>query len=399
MGRPFPRSPIILDSNFMGKLQRIIALTLLFLNCCVEPYSLKSTGYQEVLVVDGFISSDLKQHQVKISRTSPIDKPGFIPETGAQVSIKSENGSIPLTETSPGVYLTPPLMGIIGNTYSLSVTTQRGQQLTSDEVTLNDTPDIKNIYATYSQNVSGSGKAGVQIFLDTQDATKKTRFYRWEYIETWEIQTPFYSEFNWLGGNNVVFRDVPVSICYGSDSSKNALIQSTQGLSDDKISAQLIQTLTGDSPNLRIRYSILIRQFSISENSYLYWQTLQKVNESQGTLYDTQPGTVVGNITSSNGNVKVLGYFDAGVVKEKRAFFTPKDFSAAGYSPPDFESDCNFLSPTQVPSNQIGAYLTQNLGYEIWGATGAGPSVLFLLPKKCLDCTPLGTNIKPSFWP
>ncbi len=385
----------------MEKLRRGLILLLILLSCCVEPYNIKSSTYQQVLVVEGFISADLKEHQVTISRTSPINQPEFIPETGAQVSIKDGNSLIPLTESSPGIYLTPPVKGVVGDVYTLYITTQSGQQIVSDEVTLKDTPDIKDVYATYSTNIGGSGQAGVQIFLNTEDPTQTSKFYRWDYIETWEIQTPFESEFIWLGGNNVAFRDISVSTCWSSDTSNNILIQSTQGLSGDKITAQLIQTIPDGSASMRVMYSILIRQYALSESAYLYWQTLKKINESQGTLYDTQPGTVVGNLTSLNSSSTVLGYFDAGVIKEQRAFFSPKDFSAAGYIPPDYESICTLFTPTQVPSDQIGAFFAQpgSQGFEIWGASGAGPSTLFLLPKFCCDCTTLGTNIKPAFWP
>ncbi len=384
----------------MIKIHRNAILLLLLLTCCVEPYPIKSTSYEELLVVEGFISTEIIQHKVVISKTSSIDKPEFIPETGAQVSIKDNHGSlITLQENTPGVYLTPTTSGIIGNVYTLYITTKSGQQLVSDEVTLRDTPDIQDIYAAYSPDLNvGGSKGGIQIFLDTEDPNREAHFYRWEYEETWEIQTPFESEFAWLGGNNVVFRDVPVSICYASDTSNNILIQSTQGLNADKITAQVIQTIPEDSPQLIHKYSILVKQYAISENAYLYWKTLRDVNQSQGTLYDTQPGTVRGNITSLTDNQVVLGYFDAGVVKQMRVFFTPTNFKASGYLPPDYGSNCTFITAIQIPASQIGDFLSNNPGLEIQGATGAGDATLYLLPTACCDCTSLGTNIKPSFW-
>ncbi len=384
----------------MYNIHRTTILILLLLTCCVEPYPIKSTTYEGILVVEGFISTDIKQHQVVISRTSPIDKPEFIPETGAVVSITDNyGGSIPLAENAPGIYLTPPTKGNIGNTYTLHIATQSGQQLTSEGVTLKDTPDIQNIYAAYLPDLTvGGTKGGIQIYLDTQDPTGQAHYYRWDYEATWEIHTPFDSEFIWLGGNEVVFRDVPVSTCYATDTSANIIIQSTQGLSDSKVTGQVIQTIKGDSPSMAIKYSILIRQYAISENSFLYWKTLKEVNQSQGTLYDTQPGTVNGNITSLTDNQTVLGYFDAGVVKEMRVFFTPKDFKASGYIPPDYGNDCLFITAFQVPDSQIGDFLSKNPGLEIEGATGSGPSTLYLLPKHCCDCTSQGTNIMPPFW-
>jgi hypothetical protein len=385
----------------MGRFNHFIYALPLLLNCCVEPYNIASIGSQELLVVEGHISTDLKKHEVVISRTSPISNQEFVPESNAQVYIKDGHGVITtLTESQSGHYLTPTFKGLIGTTYQLFITTQSGRQVTSDEVTLMDTPEIKNIYASYSPNLTVNGESGgFQIFLDTEDPTKKTNFYRWNYEGTWEIQTPFESNFVWLGENKVGFRDTPVSTCYASESSNSILLQSTQGLTTGKVTAQVIQTLSASSPSMRIAYSILVRQYAISQHAFLYWQNLKKINQSQGTLYDTQPGIVIGNIKSLNDKEAVLGYFDAGVVKEVRVFFRAREFRAAGYTPPGFLDYCLLLNQTKIPDTQIGEFLSQNKDFEIIGATGIGPSTLYLLPKQCCNCTSLGTNIKPAFWP
>jgi hypothetical protein len=378
----------------------ILFITLL--TCCVQPYDIKSISYKQNLVVDGFISTELKQHRFTLSRTSAINNPKLIPEIGASVSIKAGNGTILLTESSPGIYLTPPLQGVINQTYQLLISTQDGKQYSSEVVTLKYTPEIKDIYATYSPQLTLlNGDEGFQFFLNTEDTTHQTHFYRWEFEETYEIQTPFESNFVWISGNNVVFRNIPVSTCYATDTSHNIIIASTQGFSSDKINGQLIQTLSGGEPYMRVMYSILVKQYSLSENAYLYWETLKNINQNQGTLYDIQPGNVKGNITSADGNESVLGYFDAAVISEKRVFFRPADFAAAGYEPPAYESYCSLMTQTLIPDDQIGAFYAQpgNSYFEIVGATGFGPSILHLLPKQCSDCTSLGTNIKPSYWP
>src|SRR5204863_9995554 len=99
-----------------------------------------------------------------------------------------------LTERAPGVYVTPLMQGIVGKTYQLFITTKGGRQLLSEEVTLRDNPEIKNLYASYSPQVANN-TGGFQIFLDTEDSTAQAHFYRWEYEETWELRTPFESNY------------------------------------------------------------------------------------------------------------------------------------------------------------------------------------------------------------
>ncbi len=134
----------------------------------------------------------------------------------------------------------------------------------------------------------------------------------------------------------------------------------TNGLGKSKVTAQLVQSLPGYSINMRIQYSILIRQFSLSKEAYLYWKALKDVNETQGSLYDRQPGSIRGNIKSLTDNELVLGYFDAGVVSEKRAFFSPDDFSKSGYRAPKFLTSCDNYVPVEVLLSGIGAYYAKN---------------------------------------
>jgi hypothetical protein len=384
-------------------IHRISIFTLILLVCCVEPYNIQSINYDNLLVIDGFISSDLKQHKVVVSRTSKINEKKFIAETGAQVSIKEGNGvTITLTEESPGIYLTPPLAGIVGSTYKLLVTTQNGKPYASEVVQLMDAPEIKDIYATYSPDLAiGQGSGGIQIFLDAEDPTNQTQYFRWDFKETYEIKTPYPSSYIWVGGNDLIFRDLPVDRCWGNDSSTSILIKSTKGLAESKVTAQLLQTIPGYSPNMRIRYSILVRQFALSKNAFQYWKALKDVNESQGTLYDRQPGAVRGNITSLSDKEVVIGYFDAGKVAEKRAFFTPDDFTASGYKAPKFLTSCYFFTPVDVLLSGLGAYLTEHSreNLVVSEVQGLGDVTVHLRPKYCCDCTNWGSNAKPSFWP
>jgi Domain of unknown function (DUF4249) len=375
-------------------------LLLLFLLCgCIEPFDIQSIEYQDSLVIEGFISSELKQHQVTLAHTSLISERKFNGETGAQVSIEDQNGKVLLLkEEQPGIYLTEKTAGVIGNTYTLNVTTKKDKQYVSSGVKLLNTPPITDIRATFTPEVAiGAGKGKIDIFVDTEDPTNEVKFYRWEFRETYEIKAPYPASFIWLGGNDVIFRDVPVDRCWANDSSRNTLLHSTAGLHESKVTSQLIQTIPGISPAMRIVYSILINQFSLSEEAYQYWKKLKDLNETQGSLYDRQPGPTRGNIKSLSDDEVVLGFFGASSVTQKRAFFTPDDFSEMGYRKPKFLSSCETIPSVDIPVSEIGAYYALNGQSLIISETAGG--VLFLRPKYCCDCTNLGTNVKPSFWP
>ena len=152
---------------------------------------------------------------------------------------------------------------------------------------------------------------------------------------------------------------------------------------------------------MRIRYSILVRQYTLSEKGYFFWKTLRDINQTQGTLYDIQPGVVRGNIHSlTDKNEVVLGYFDAATVSEVRTFFTPMDFRDTGYRPPRYLNYCNDLDPVRVPFDGIGEYMEKfSSVQQLYETSGANPATILVLPIECVDCTAKGTNIKPPFWP
>jgi hypothetical protein len=373
---------------------------LLLMVCCIEPVEIKSVTYDELLVVEGYLSGETKQHKISLSNTSRLNDREFNAEQGASVTIQDNDGGIvSLTENEPGIYYTPIYAGSPGKSYQLNIQTKDGRKYTSSQVKFKNTPDIKNIYAEYVGD-RRPDENGVTIYLDTEDPLGLTRFYRWEYEETYEIRTPFPSNFQWTGGNNVVFRDQPVDHCWASDSSENILIATTANLQSDKIVKHRLRFIPAGSHLMRIKYSLLVRQYALDETSYIFWKMIHDVNETQGSLFDIQTGAVRGNIRSdASPEDLVLGYFDAGAVIEKRVFLSPANFISSGFKIPEYLSVCLNYVPVELSINDIGAYMEKNHeSMEISEIIGFGNVTLLLLPKFCCNCTKEGTNVKPSFW-
>ncbi len=379
----------------------VYGILFAFSASCIDPLPLKSTDYRENIVIEGFLSSENEVQRVSISRTSPINQKTFIPETGASVWVEdSEGGTTIFGESDPGRYQITT-SGLPGKIYTLRVTLKDGREYASAPVTLRNTPPIRQIAAVYRPQ-QPTGDEGIYFSVYAGDSTNQTRYYRWEFEVTYEIQTPFPSSFEWLGGNNVQPRSLPVSQCWASDTSRNILIASSHGLSQDVISDFPIHFLPAYSFAMRIKYSMLLKQYSLTAESYSYWTLLRQINQSQGSLFDLQPGTIVGNMRNlNNGNETVLGYFDACTQSKKRVFFTPANFSTSGYKPPGYLTSCQNLIPYEVPAGEIDSFMaetgTRN-NLLISESVGAYDATLILRPRYCCDCTDKGTNIKPSFW-
>ena len=148
--------------------------------CCIEPVEIKSVTYDKVLIVEGYLSGEAKQHKITLSNTSTINDREFLAEEGASVTIQDNSGGIvTLTENEPGVYYTPIYAGTSGKSYQLLIQTKDGRKYTSSQVKFKNTPDIKNIYAEYFSD-RGYDDNGFAFYLDTEDPLGLTRFYRWK---------------------------------------------------------------------------------------------------------------------------------------------------------------------------------------------------------------------------
>jgi hypothetical protein len=151
---------------------------------------------------------------------------------------------------------------------------------------------------------------GCQIYLNTNDPANQSKFYRWEYSETWEFRLPF---------------DVLNNICWISNNPNVINIKSTLGLTQDRISRYPLTFISNKTDRLNEKYSILVNQYSLNEDEYVYWEKRQKITENVGSLYDITPAALPGNIYCiENPNETVLGYFSVSAISSKRIFI--KDY-------------------------------------------------------------------------
>lgn len=373
----------------------------IFLIGCVEPYEIKDIATNNTLVIEGMISGEEKRHQIRLSRATSLNDETLIPERDAEVTISDDGAIIALTEATAGVYETPIFSAAPGHQYTLRIKTSAGGLYESQAVLYQDGPGIKDVYVKYIDNPDGDGR-GLQVYLDTEDPGTEAHFYRWNYIETYEVHAPFPSNWVWLGGNEVEFRYDGIDTCYRTDTLRTIILRNTTGLEKNSVAEQRLRYIPDYSHIFRYRYSILVQQFSLSEQSYRYWDNLRIMSENQGSLSDLQPGSLVGNIRSvNNPDETVLGYFDAGKMTEKRIFFSAITFYNEGLKmPKEFRSNCLDIAPILVEGSRLEEAMKK---YEhtmyIWEVAGMVPNAIFSLrPKSCCDCRDQGPTERPSYF-
>jgi hypothetical protein len=373
--------------------RKYFILFIVFIAGCVEPFEIpvrnEDVGF---LVVDGYINTQSHTANVVLSRAIPLsDENGFPRELNATVTIEEENGnSYLLTSLKNGAYQLTNVDFANNKRYRLHISTGSKKEYYSNYITPKVSPQIDSISWAATDE-------GVTVTIDTHDPSNSTKYYRWEYIETWKYEADFSSEYKIVNGVAVSRRgEEQIKTCFATKPSAEIITGTTINFTDDKFSKQEITFIPVLSPKTRLHYSVLVRQYALSKEAFEYWQQLSINTESLGGLFDPQPSQLRGNIINVNDKDEpVIGYFDGGSISEKRLFIRYTEL-------PEYLQNWpgpSFCREDAIPPNRVHELANFFL---ITHAVYVGPVLVaynFTSPD-CADCTRQGgTTQKPDFWP
>ncbi|HZZ75216.1 MAG TPA: DUF4249 family protein, partial [Puia sp.] len=229
------------------------------------------------------------------------------------------------------------------------------------------------------------------------DPENNTRYYRWDYVETY-IHHSYYQSY-WYRVGSVI---APISepsqstyTCWSTDNSTDILLGTSINLASDVISQAPIASFAHNDPKMDVRYSTLVRQYALDLTAYNYWLTVQKNSQSLGGLFDLQPAQIRGNIHGvTNPNDVVLGYISASSIQEKRLFI---DYNDVGWqSNPQVNCPIKII-PTDPVNTLVWNYA--DTLFDVYYFNTGNPPTINITYKDCLDCRYQGgTNIQPPFW-
>ena len=243
----------------MIKILRYIlpGLLLLAYIACKKPFNPHLTAVStNFLAVDGpIISGD--STFISLSRTTALtDTTQNKAELKAIVSVEDDQGKLyPLTETGNGIYILGVTNFSTARQYRLDIKTTDGKIYQSDFVPMKVTPQIDSIY--FNQN----SDATVLFYVNTHDATNNTRYYRWDYKETWEYNSYYgatqdtlpYINYNYVSPN-LTAQNPPlyVGACYTADKSNEIVVGSSAKLANDVISNQQVGGIAANSQKISV---------------------------------------------------------------------------------------------------------------------------------------------------
>lgn len=366
-----------------------LLLMMLFAACrqAYEPPVI--TAPNRFLVVEGVINTTpASRTTITLSRTrNLVDTIVTDPVQGALVRIESGAGiAYTLTEQTNGQYVSAQLSLNPNESYRLRISAG-GSEYNSEYVQAKATPAIDSI--TWKQDKD------VIIYANTHDPSNNARYYRWDFTETWQYRA-FYETMLGVSNGLIFYRDATNQVynCWSTADATQIALGTSIRLAQDVIDHAQVTKIPQHSQKIGIRYSILVRQYALTEDAYKYWEILQKNTQQLGTLFDAQPSQLKGNIrNAANASEPVIGFVSASSVQEKRLFID--NSSLVDWTSTVDGPDCQLKDTPQNPVNYLIYNYPDTAYAPYYFVTGA----IMLAQKICLDCTRRGgTNQRPSFW-
>ncbi len=380
----------------------LFACLLILFTGCTEPFEIETPDFEDILIINASITTEPGQQEVYITRSYASGE-DEVRVSGATVEILVNGGErISFEQAEPGLYRTADdFIPVSGVDYRLRVVDENGETFTSSPVRLTEPTTINSINAR--QIVNEAGETGVEITVDGSSNNPDAPYFRYEYEETYRIR----SFFNPQDELVIVSEDPPLleirtkereeNICYVTEASNRIFISETDNLQENVVSDYPLRFIERRDRRVAERYSILVKQYALSNASYQFYQTLLRFSSSDNLFSQPQPGLIVGNVQHENNpDIKVVGLFEVVSLTQDRIFFDFRDVFDPG---PRYlevcETDTLLLNDPElfelVKSEEV------SLVEELPGSIGA-PISITVADRICVDCNLTGTNVVPEFW-
>ncbi len=371
---------------------------LLFMTGCIDPYVPDIRDDQVSLVVEAMITDQPGIQKVILSSSSPLNDTARYPVTGAWLALFDEQGNVnDFMETSPGHYERWFIPGGLqwGTDYWLHIETPDGEVYESDPEHLTGTgPEVDHVY--WEMDTVGTADPenplyGIRFYLDLEGGESTVRNFRWELEETWEYNAAYRIQYIYDGTLREWDDPFVYYTCWFTGQIPQIFTASTAVLAENRLKGFPLHFVSSETQRLQTRYSLLVKQYALTDRAYDYWSRIQKQNQESGGLYESQPDRIPGNIHNVNDpDEQVLGYFNISPVSEKRIFVD--GIRELVYPPIDCALDTIDRPEEKPPYLFVPFYLISFSPLGVGPPYGVGSGL-------CFDCRRGGgVNVRPDYW-
>jgi Domain of unknown function (DUF4249) len=375
----------------------VFSLLVILTMGCREPFEPEIDNQEAgILVVEGYLDSEGLKSELKLSVTTNVsDTVGFVPVKRAIINLISGAGSVfPLVEDKEGVYHFEQNIDE-NQEYKLEILLANGDKYVSSSLKPIITPPIQE--AGYVRD-----EQGVEVFVNTKGDENADDFL-WTFEETWIYLPRFKVTYIYKPALKDVVpigEDERIDLCYKSESNSDILLETSSRFEEQVVFRKTITEIPEGDERLMERYSILISQKAIPQESLEFWETLKKNTDDIGSIFSPLPSVIGGNFKlEGDPDRSVIGFVSLGVVRQERVYIDRMDVLPWEYNDPEFD-DC-IISQDTVFLNQaqLQAAFASGAVLPARSVPGPmGPIGYYSTPRRCGDCTLYADRKRPEFW-
>ena len=379
-----------------------LLLGFLLVAACIEDYNpTLSDSDENLLVVSGTIRSD-EVCTFILSHTTGLNGEEYVTTlfvNSAVVSVLGDDGQrFNAQPISKGMYRV--------NVGTLSPEHNYWLRIETAGLVFTSTPQ-RPLYAdpidtlTFTQHADDR-RVEIQVTC-APPSDGKSKYYRWDFEEYWEIFTPYRADFelyivnSWGGITwSIDSARPPKNHGWAKNLTRESVMGSTDEYRDGRIYRKALYTLDNTDDRLSQHYFTRISQRSISREEYEYEQLRKKLSSEMGGLFTPLPSELPTNIHCENGNRRVIGFVGVSG-PPSRTTLSIRNSEIYFH---------NTHSPRDLEASEVEGWTYPQLyqaGYRIhyYEKRIGGKSVTWTY-RWCVDCTdPMwGASLeRPAIWP
>lgn len=317
----------------MKKFQIIIWMALIHFafTGCVETIDFSTDWNGGQLVVDGRISAGSGPFFLSLRQTAPIEQKS-LPVSGAKIILEEQAGpQYFYAEQEEGEYVLENKPGSIvdlkeGKAYSVKIELTDGRRYAShQEIIPLGWAKMDSVYFDFEElevlnsigNVIKYWVVNVYIDAHLLSGAGPRPTLRWDVEEVYKLsETDYPDPFGYIP---------PSCYVYVYPGSEGFQMLDTKELESTKIQGIKVATQRLDN-RFDEKHYFNVYQTTLTEKAYTYWSQLRQTIFEVGTIFDTPPAPVEGNLFNiDNPEEQVLGYFETVNVDTLRRFILPSD--------------------------------------------------------------------------
>jgi hypothetical protein len=317
------------------------------------------------------------------------------PIPGCAVEVEDDQGHVfYFSETEAGTYtrVIPEDQLVINRKYKARIITPDGKLIESAYETLNAAAEVDSVYFALEpklNSISGEELNGAQYYIDIKATDEVPRYFRWILEETYEYTSTGQISYMYWDTNfepDSMIDRWALYRCWLTQQVEGLYLSNTVNLTFNEKRRIPLHYISVETDRMKIRYNLLVKQYSMNESSYNYWQQNKTATEEGGGLYTGQPAQPLTNLYNVNDTTDmVVGFFWVSSKTEKRVVVPrPNDLFVPDEKCLLYEFDpLNWLNGPWP----IYVRIDEDTGQELVG------------DYYCFDCQLRGGSLTPpDFW-